>query len=244
LARAGEPPLRWSRRAGGVVPDADVVVLAVRDEAIAEVGAQVMAALAQPPILLHCAGALGGREPFAGLSPRGAALLHPLRSFAGGSDDVPLFGTVFGIEGDDTGVEAAREIVARVGGVPLLLDAAQLGRYHAAAALVSNGTVGLVDAGAALLESVGLGAAQARTALTSLLSSTTHNLEQAAPAEALTGPIARGDSAVVARHLQLLPPELQSLYRAVMRRVLAVSAVKGRASPEALAAIGRLLDDG
>src|SRR5262249_35080571 len=162
--------------AGGVVPDAEVVVLAVRDEAISGVAAQVLAALAQPPILLHCAGALGGGEPVAGLVPPGGGALPPLGLFCGRRGRGAPFCAVFGIEGDEAGVAAAREIVARVGGVPLLLDATQLGRYHAAAALVSNGTVGLVDAGVALLESVGLGAAQARSALTSLLSSTTHNL--------------------------------------------------------------------
>ena len=60
--------------------------------------------------------------------------------------------------------------------------------------------------------------------------------------EALTGPIARGDTSVVALHLRSLPPETAELYRATARKVLEVSEKKGRAAPEALEEIRRLLD--
>jgi predicted short-subunit dehydrogenase-like oxidoreductase (DUF2520 family) len=244
LEHAGEPPLRWSRRAGGPMPPADVVVLAVRDEAIAPVAELVMAALPEAPVLLHCAGALRGSEPFASLArqPAGAALLHPLRSFSGGGDDTSLGKTVFAVEGDDAGRSAALAIVEKIGGVPLVLDGAALGRYHAAAALVSNGTVGLVAAGTELLQSAGLPRADAEKALRSLLASTLRNLEELGLPEALTGPIARGDASVVALHLRTLPPALGELYRAVSRKVLEVAAQKGRAPSEALDEIRRLLD--
>jgi predicted short-subunit dehydrogenase-like oxidoreductase (DUF2520 family) len=241
LSRAGEPPLRWSRAAGGVVPDAEVVVLAVRDEAIAEVAKMIVAALPDPPVLLHCAGALRGSEPFGGLSVRGAALLHPLRSFSGGAEDASIAGTVFGIEGDDRGRKEALAIVKIVGGVPLVLDGNQLANYHAAAALVSNATVGLVAAGTQLLTEAGLEKAPATAALTALLASTVKNLEELGLPEALTGPISRGDVAVVARHLSVLEGPLRELYRVTALRVLEVARAKGRAAPDALQKIADLL---
>jgi predicted short-subunit dehydrogenase-like oxidoreductase (DUF2520 family) len=241
LSRMGEPPLRWSRAAGGVVPDAEVVVLAVRDEAIAEVAKMIVAALPAPPVLLHCAGALGGGEPFGGLSIRGAALLHPLRAFSGGAEDVSLAQTVFGIEGDERGRDEALAIVKTVGGVPLVLDGQQLAKYHAAAALVSNATVGLVDAGSELLVEAGLERKPATAALTALLSSTVKNLEELGLPTALTGPISRGDVAVVARHLSVLSGPARELYRATALRVLKVAQKKGRATPEALQKIEDLL---
>ena len=241
LSRMGEPPLRWSRAAGGVVPDAEVVVLAVRDEAIAEVARMIVAALPEAPVLLHCAGALRGDEPFAGLAIRGAALLHPLRSFSGGADDVSLTHTVFGIEGDERGQTEALAIVKAVGGVPLVLHGAQLAKYHAAAALVSNATVGLVDAGTELLASAGLSPKLATEALSALLESTVKNLQEHGLPEALTGPISRGDVAVVARHLSVLSGPARELYRVTARRVLKVARDKGRAAPEALQKIEDLL---
>ena len=250
LDAADQAPLRWSRRAGTAMPHADVIVLAVRDEAIGEVATQIMAGVddeATPPILLHCAGALPAEEAFAGLKrrPLGVGVVHPLRALAGADSDAQLGGTVFAVEGDGPGREAALRLVERVGGTPLVLEAEQLPRYHAAAALVSNHAVALVDAGVELLTSVGLGRPQATTALAALLASTATNLSRVGLPDALTGPIARGDVAVVARHLLALRPldEIAALYRATARRVSKVAAEKGRAGRDALLRIAALLLD-
>ena len=243
-------PLRWSRKEKAQLPAADVVVLAVRDEAIGEVAAQIMARVddeATPPILLHCAGAMPAEEAFAGLKrrPLGVGVVHPLRALAGADSDAQLGGTVFAVEGDGPGREAALRLVERVGGTPLVLEAEQLPRYHAAAALVSNHAVGLVDAGVELLTSVGLERTQATAALAALLASTAANLSRVGLPEALTGPIARGDVAVVARHVLALRPldEIAALYRVTARRVAKVAADKGRAGRDALLRIAALLLD-
>jgi predicted short-subunit dehydrogenase-like oxidoreductase (DUF2520 family) len=250
LAAADATPLRWWRRCDEPLPAADVVVLAVRDDAIGEVAAAIMAAVdaeVTPPILLHCAGALPAEEAFAALErrPLGVGVVHPLRALAGAAGDEQLGGVVFAVEGDGPGREAALRLVDRVGGTPLLLEAAQLPRYHAAAALVSNHAVALVDAGVELLASVGLERAQATTALAGLLASTAANLARVGLPDALTGPIARGDVAVVARHLLALQPlaEVLTLYRVTARRVSKVAADKGRATRDALLRIAALLLD-
>ncbi|MGZ3405989.1 MAG: DUF2520 domain-containing protein [Polyangia bacterium] len=250
LQAADVAPLRWWRRDAQPLPRADVVVLAVRDEAIGEMAAQIMARVDDeetPPILLHCAGALPAEEAFATLRrrPLGVGVVHPLRALAGGEGDAQLGGVVFAVEGDGPGREAALRLVERVGGTPLVLEAAQLPRYHAAAALVSNHAVGLVDAGVELLESVGLDRAQATAALAALLASTAANLGRVGLPEALTGPIARGDVAVVARHILALRSleEIAALYRATARRVSKVAADKGRATRDALLRIAALLTD-
>jgi predicted short-subunit dehydrogenase-like oxidoreductase (DUF2520 family) len=251
LATAGAPPLRWWRRANQPLPAADVVVLAVRDEAITDVAAQLMAHVSAddvPPILLHCAGALPAEEAFAPLArrPLGMGVVHPLRSLAGAVGDGALAGTIFAVEGDEPGKLAALRLVNRIGGEPLVLDSTQLPRYHAAAALVSNHAVGLVDAGVELLAALGLSRAQATRALAQLLASTAANLERVGLPEALTGPIARGEVAVIARHLLALVThaDVLALYRASGRRVTAVAEEKGRASNDALMRIRALLNNG
>jgi predicted short-subunit dehydrogenase-like oxidoreductase (DUF2520 family) len=228
-----------------------VVVLAVRDQAIAEVAAAIMEHVSEddvPPILLHCAGALPAEEAFAPLTqrPLGVGVLHPLRSLAGAVGDEALAGTIFAVEGDEPGKLAALRIVNRVGGVPLVLDAKQLPRYHAAAALVANHVVGLVDAGVELMTALGLSRSHATRALAQLLASTATNLERVGLPDALTGPIARGDVEVIARHLLALVSHADALalYRATARRVISVAVAKGRASAEALARILALVHNG
>ena len=196
---------------------------------------------------MHCAGALPAEEAFSSLKrrPLGVGVLHPLRALAGGDRDAELGGTVFAVEGDGPGREAALRLVERVGGAPLVLEAEQLPRYHAAAALVSNHAVGLVDAGVELLVSVGLERGQATRALAALLGVDGGEPRRVGLPEALTGPIARGDVAVVARHLLALRPlaEIAALYRATARRVSKVAADKGRAGRDALLRIAALLVD-
>src|SRR5205823_3545956 len=106
-------------------------------------------------------------------------------SLAGATDDADLFGTVFAVSGDEPGRAAALSLVRRVGGTPLELEPAQLPRYHAAAALVSNHAVALVDAAVELLGTIGLDRPQAARALGELLGSTAANLRTVGLPEAL-----------------------------------------------------------
>jgi len=251
LFRAGARLERWWRKQQKPIPASDVVVLAVRDESIAEMANHVIARVPEgeaPPILLHCAGAIPAEEAFAKVDPKplGVGLLHPLRSLAGATDDGDLAGTVFAVQGDDPGRDAALRLVRRMGGTALELDAPALARYHAAAVLVSNHAVGLVDAAVELLDGAGLPRAQANRALSDLLLSTARNLREVGLPDALTGPIARGDVEVIARHLLALADrkEIAALYRATARRVVKVSADKHKADPAALERIRALLVDG
>ncbi|HZS36296.1 MAG TPA: DUF2520 domain-containing protein [Polyangia bacterium] len=243
LARAGAAPARWWRKRGGKMPQAGVALLAVSDRAIAEAAAEVVRAQAAPPVLLHCAGALPPDEVFAGLGAPGVGLLHPLTSIATGAETLER--VHFAIQGDLAGRSAARAIVALVGGAPLELPegADALAGYHAAAALVSNAAVALVDAGVELFASLGLERAGATRALAALLDSTARNLSSVGLPDALTGPIARGDAGVVERHLRALAahPALDALYRATARRVTKVAVEKGRADAESIAKIRKLL---
>jgi predicted short-subunit dehydrogenase-like oxidoreductase (DUF2520 family) len=240
-AMRAEPPRRWWRAQGGAIPAADVVVLAVRDEAIADAAARVVAAM-PPPILIHCAGALSAWEPFRALAPApaGVAMMHPLVSVADASQS--FAGVIFGVQGDAAGARAAGAIVRLVGGVmhPLARDA-DPALYHAAAALASNHVVGLVDAALELLRAAGLRAPEA--VVEQLLRSTADNVHRTGLPAALTGPIARGDAATVERHLRALAahPAIARVYRATAARVTDVAAAKGRADAAALAKIRDLL---
>jgi predicted short-subunit dehydrogenase-like oxidoreductase (DUF2520 family) len=172
-------------------------------------------------------------------------VVHPLRALAGASGDVQFNEVVFAVEGDGPGREAALRLVERLGGSPVVLSAAELPVYHAAAALTSNHAVGLVAAGVELLVRIGLDDKRATVALADLLASTAANLREVGLPAALTGPIARGDVAVVARHLMALAPykDALKLYRATGRRVAQVSAEKGRAGSDALVRISALLGE-
>ena len=88
--------------------------------------------------------------------------------------------------------------------------------YHAAAVIASNYLVTLAHCSTTLLETIGFDEKTARTLIYQLMQSSMNNLHQTdSPAQALTGPLARGDTRTIQQHLEAIhTPEIQALYRA------------------------------
>ncbi|HWN69565.1 MAG TPA: Rossmann-like and DUF2520 domain-containing protein, partial [Haliangium sp.] len=269
LARAGVRVLGlWARdptaaqaaaRVAGVpgsgpeLPDAvraaGSVILAVRDQAIAEVADRLVAAglAGAEHVLLHCSGARSAAEALGPASARvaGAGTMHPLRSIADGrSGMAALAGTMFGIEGDARGQAAARALVTALGGTPLVLAAEHMTRYHTAATMAANYVVTLIDAAVALLGRAGIARADAVAALVPLVQGSVANVAARGTSEALTGPIRRGDRVTVERHLAALAdtPDLDALYRVLGRRTVDLARRTQAVADAELDALAALLD--
>lgn len=254
LARAGFDVAQWARRPATIEASADggarvvhglgelarrdVVLLAVSESAVADVAAGLAAASdpaprAPRPIALHLSGALGLDVLDAlGHAGWGVGRLHPLVSFPpGGGGGERLAGAWFGILGPDDVRAAARRLVEALGGRELELSAAAgsadgVLRYHGAAALAAGGLVALVDLALEGLD--GLAARDdARAALVGLLRGVLEELERADTVAALTGPVARGEEEVVARHLAALPPAPAAAYHLLAVRMVALARARG-----------------
>ncbi|MBP8809983.1 MAG: DUF2520 domain-containing protein [Kofleriaceae bacterium] len=269
LRQAGVPVLGlWARRpeasraaaaAAGVAgfspapPDllleAEVVIVAVKDDAIGEVAARLCATglVGERHVLVHCAGATAAADAFAAVAGKvgGLGTLHPLRAIPTGAELARQRGgwkgTVFGVEGDGRGRAAADALVRSLGGTALSLDAATMAPYHAAAAIASNFAVAVLDAAVATLAAAGLDRDAALAALAPLAQGAIANAASRGLADGLTGPIRRGDAGTVARHLAAVAgdPELAALYRVLGRRTLALA--RPGLSAEAAAALDALL---
>ena len=102
-----------------------------------------------------------------------------------------------------------------LGAEPLHLAGVDRAAYHTAAVFASNYLVALYVAAARSFELAGLPAESARAALLPLSQGTLDNLRSLPAAQALTGPVARGDVQTVEGHLQALQGDgaLRQLYR-------------------------------
>jgi predicted short-subunit dehydrogenase-like oxidoreductase (DUF2520 family) len=234
-----------------ILLETEVVILAVRDQVIAEVAQMLVGTglLGKRHVLLHCAGATSAAECLGEAAPGvgGIGTMHPLSAIADAKAAMrALKGTVFGVEGDERGRATASKLVAALGGVVLGLDSSQMAAYHAAAALASNYVVAAIDAAAAVLASAGVSADRAAQALLPLARGALDNVSAHGTTSGLTGPVRRGDVDTVARHLDALRghPELAEIYRALARRAVEItSRIDGRDAPDraALDAIRALL---
>ena len=263
LERAGFPLRHWSRSQGPLWQEsasrrpADIVVLAVRDEAIANAAQFVVehGAAGAGTVLLHCAGALAPQEALGAQREQvaGIGLLHPLRSFATplpGPEALPasameLAGAVIAVCGDELGVQAAELLGHALGGVVVKMPVERLPAYHAAAVLAAGHVAALMDTAVHLLRRIGLEQRVAERALAALTRSVVDNVAEVGLPHALTGPFARGDAETVGKHLAALAKiscEATTVYRTLGYTSLDVAHHKGSASPEALERIRILLD--
>jgi predicted short-subunit dehydrogenase-like oxidoreductase (DUF2520 family) len=153
--------------------------------------------------VLHTSGAVSS-EVLAPLRAAGFSVgsLHPLVSVAGAFPALdPFRGAHFCIEGDRAAARVARSLVKELGGHPFTISSEAKPLYHAAATVSSGHVTALFDLAIEMLQECGLTKRRARQILAPLLTSTAANLGAQTPAEALTGPFARGDVATVRTHL-------------------------------------------
>jgi predicted short-subunit dehydrogenase-like oxidoreductase (DUF2520 family) len=223
-----------------VLLEARVVVLAVRDAAVAEVAQMLVGTglVGTRHVMLHCAGAASAQEQLGAVAAKvgGIGTLHPLSAIADARTSMrTLEGTVFGVEGDDAGRAAASKLVAAIGGVVLDLDSTQMAAYHTAAALASNYLVSALDAAAQVLAGAGVSPSEAAAALVPLARGALDNVAAKGTTEGLTGPVRRGDAPTIQRHLEALAgkPAVAELYRALARHAVEIAArIDGPDAPD------------
>ena len=223
----------------------ELVLLTVNDDAIAAVADQLARAKAvgAGAVVAHCSGALGSEV----LSPLrrdcGAAVasMHPLQTFPSVLTAVDaLAGCYFFCEGDSPAVSAVMQLAGDIGGGAVEIEADRKVLYHAAACMACNYLATLQEAAISAAVLAGIGTLPARQALAPLVAATVANISDLGPAKALTGPIARGDSHTVARHLQArdaVEPELAELYRTLGRRTVELARRAGRIDEAAARAL-------
>ncbi|WP_137172620.1 Rossmann-like and DUF2520 domain-containing protein [Massilia sp. HP4] len=188
---------------------ADIWLLAVSDDQIAPMAAALAQAQQdklRDAVVFHCSGAKASNELQA-LRDRGAlvASVHPIRSFAD-PDAVALdfTGTYCGTEGDAAALARLTPAFEAIGARPVPIDAAAKTVYHAAAVFASNYLTTVLDAALRAYQAAGVPEHVARELARPLASETMANVFRLGPAAALSGPVARGDHATVARQQQAL----------------------------------------
>jgi predicted short-subunit dehydrogenase-like oxidoreductase (DUF2520 family) len=236
--RAGRGPLPRK-----LAPDA-LLILAVPDARIAELAARLAPRLGPRHVVLHCAGARGP-EALAACAARGAAVggLHPLVSFPSLRRLPGLEGAQFVAHGAPRALHAARRVCRMLGArcdcLPVLGPA-----YHAAAALLANGSAALAFSAARIWTALGMPQRTAARGAESLLRSVAFNVGAVGVPAALSGPVARGDADTVEQHLQalraLVPGEAAS-YAALLPVVLACARAQGLPAARARA-IGAVIE--
>ncbi len=207
-----------------VPPQADLVFLAVPDDALVEVAAQ-MEGLQATRAVVHVSG-VHDLQVLDGLRGQvDVGSFHPLYPFRQGTRLNGTEGMLIGIEASADWLRTALiELAQEMGGRPVVLSAGKKALYHAAAAIASNYVVTLFDVSLQMMIQAGVPAETAREALYQLMQGNLNNLRVLPSERALTGPIARGDTATLKKHLDALAglPEAD-VYRVLGARTVGLA---------------------
>jgi predicted short-subunit dehydrogenase-like oxidoreductase (DUF2520 family) len=224
--------------AAALVDDVELIIVAVPDDAVAQVAGEIRMYSGQA--MVHTSGALDASV----LGPAMAAgtqigSFHPLVAFADTERAVAaLHGATVAIEGDDQLADLLGRMAEAIGATAVRLAPGSKSAYHAAAVLAAGGFVALLDAIAELGRVAGLDEQGSLAIYGPLVEQTMGNARALGIRASLTGPITRGDRGTLDAHLRTLrahAPGVLDLYVAAAEREIALAEDRGALTPEAAA---------
>ena len=214
-----------------VADAAELIFITTPDDAIARVTSAIKWHPGQS--VVHCSGADSTDilEPAKKLGALVGAF-HPLQTFASvkqAIDNIP--GSTFAIEAEEPLLNTLKDLATTLDGHWIRLKASDKVLYHAAAVIASNYLVTLIKVATDLWQTFNIPTSQATKALMPLLRGTLNNIDNVGIPQCLTGPIARGDTGTIKKHLNALQevvPSLLSTYRELGLQTIPVALAKGR----------------
>ena len=191
----------------------DVLFVTVPDAEICSAFASVADRCMPGMTVAHCAGAQGS-ELWDGFAIQYTNLhfgaMHPLQTVPTDAPPTVFAGVFAAIDArDDVGAACLRSIAASLEMVPVAIPGNLRTRYHAAATIASNHVTALIGQVERIVAELPI----PLEAFAALSSASVSNAYAGGAANALTGPVRRGDLATVQAHMNALPPEERMLYQ-------------------------------
>jgi len=233
--------------AQGVANVSDLVFVTTPDGVIPTVVSSVKWRKGQS--VLHCSGAdsLDVLEP-ARKTGAQVGVFHPLQTFASVDQAIAnLTGSTFALEADEPLLGRLRQMATDLGGHWVALKAGDKVLYHAAAVMACNYLVALLETGVRCYEKAGFARDDALQMMEPLVRETLDNVFRLGTVRALTGPVARGDHAVIARQLEALAgwePRIAAIYRELGLAAVGLARQQAEVDAANLGEIERVLTGG
>ncbi len=206
----------------------DMVFIATPDDTIREVWNRIRSLSIENKVICHFSGSLSS-DVFSHREQTGALCcsLHPMYAFSDRFTSYEKLNTViFSIEGDKQGIVRLRELFLPLGNCVYEIASDKKVKYHCAASMVSNMMIGLYELSIRMLEDCGLDQEQARLFVEPLVRGNIENVLNTSSAEALSGPIERGDLETVKKHLMVLRGREKRIYQDLGQIVLQIAEEK------------------
>jgi predicted short-subunit dehydrogenase-like oxidoreductase (DUF2520 family) len=219
-------------------PETDCVFITTPHGAVAEVARRV-ARLDHLHFNRLAACHASGMHTAAVLDPlrkRGATVFsfHPLQTFPRDFDPRRIIpsarGIYYGVDGSAKGVRMARLLAAKLGGHVVLIPPEMRVLYHAACVVASNHLTTMMWVLETMFRRMDRQGTGYFSVFRPIIEATLRNIAATSPAEALSGPIARGGTETVKDHLEAIrrfAPALLPYYASVSLETVRLAQDKG-----------------
>lgn len=230
-----------------VADSADLIFITTPDSAIPAVASDINWYNEQS--VVHCSGA-DSTDTLEPAKEAGAKVgaFHPLQTFASvkqAIENIP--GSTFAIEAEEPLLTTLKNIATDLNGYSIELKASDKVIYHAAAVIACNYLVTLVKLATDLWATFDVPKDEATRALMPLLKGTLNNIENVGIPQCLTGPIARGDSGTITKHINALEkvaPSVLSTYLELGHQTIPIARDKGRINEQQAQELKKTLEYG
>ncbi len=196
-----------------LIAEADLVLVAVPDDALVSLCRSVATLAPETSWLFHASGS----QPSSLFAPHARAFsLHPLRSLPKPGSDGALDDALLVVEGPADAHIVAETIALRARARLASVTPAAKPTYHAAAVLAANCPAALLSMSEQLLGDAGVEGVGTDD-IAALAISAIENWRRNIDSARFTGPVVRGDTEIVRKHLDLLSgqPTMRLVYASI-----------------------------
>lgn len=196
----------------------DTLFITTTDGAIKEIWDCIAKKHVKGKVICHFSGSLSS-DVFSNVEEAGALAcsIHPIYAFSNKfSAYQNLTKALFTVEGSDQAIEKMQELFQLLPNRCVRILAKDKVKYHAAASIASNQVAGLIYLAVELLKEAGIQEQTAYEMLKTLAEDNLASVFSQGCISALTGPIERGDTETVKRHLDAIEnPVWNQAYRSL-----------------------------
>jgi predicted short-subunit dehydrogenase-like oxidoreductase (DUF2520 family) len=209
---------------------AELVFITTPDDVITSISDSIKWQPGQ--MAVHCSG-VDSLDLLASAHKDGAltGVFHPLQTFTNSEQALEnIKGSTFTIEAPEPLLGKLKKIAYDLGGRWIEIKSEDKVIYHTAAVFACNYLVTLMKVSTDLWQTFGISPRQSIQALLPLVKGTINNIETVGLPDCLTGPIARGDTGTIIKHINALSkkaPHLISTYKELALKTIPIALDKG-----------------
>jgi len=214
-----------------VCQNSDIIFITTPDDAIEKVCSYIASknGFKSDTFVFHLSGALSSEILSSAEKPDiNIGSIHPLQSFTPyeKGQTSPFTGINISVEGSDKAVKIGKKIVTALNANSFTIPTHAKMLYHAAAVVASNYLVTIENFAINLLQKADLSEKKSYEILEPLIMGTLSNIKNKGSVNALTGPVARGDSDIVSSHIHAIEkdmPLFATLYKVLGNYTLGIA---------------------